>query len=66
MKKTLKSFIFHSTLNGIILKGLSNYLNFREPFLDSDFTQSTSLPVIYDTDLENFWTQKSILLDTLK
>jgi hypothetical protein len=43
-------------------KGLSDYLNLREPFLDADFTQSTSLPVIYDTDLENIWTQKSNLI----
>ena len=44
------------------LKGLSNYLNMREPYLHSDFLQSTSLPIIYDTDLENFWTQKSIII----
>ncbi len=40
-------------------KGLSNYLNLREPYLVLDFMESTKLPVNYDTDLENFWTQTS-------
>jgi hypothetical protein len=29
--------------------------------LNSDFYQSTKLPVQYDSDLENFWTQKSMI-----
>jgi hypothetical protein len=27
--------------------------------LDDDFLESITLPKQYDTDLENFWTQKS-------
>jgi len=46
----------------MIFKGLSKYLNMRQPYLYSDFLQSTSLPAIYDTDLENFWTQKSKII----
>jgi len=38
---------------------MSNYLNVREPYLHSDFGISTKLESFYDTDLENFWTQKS-------
>jgi len=34
----------------------------REPYLTSDFAASTALPTIYDTDLENFWTQTSNIL----
>jgi hypothetical protein len=41
------------------IKGLSNSLNMRESYLVSDFLQSISLPTNYDTDLENFWSQKS-------
>ena len=40
-------------------KGLSNYLNSRETYLDSDFSISTAPAKNYDTDLENFWTQAS-------
>ena len=40
-------------------KGLSNYLNLRETYLDSDFLISTAPATSYDTDLENFWTQTS-------
>ena len=40
-------------------KGLSNYLNSRETYLDSDFFVITASSKSYDTDLENFWTQKS-------
>ncbi len=45
------------TLN--LKKGLSNYLNLRETYLDSDFLISTAPATSYDTDLENFWTQTS-------
>ena len=38
---------------------MSNFLNMREPYLSSDFLEATSLPAAYDTDLENYWTQKS-------
>ena len=31
----------------------------REPYLESDFLISAKLPAVYDTDLENFWTQAS-------
>jgi hypothetical protein len=31
----------------------------RQPYLKSDFLQSIALPTVYDTDLENFWSQKS-------
>jgi hypothetical protein len=31
----------------------------REPYLYTDFAQSNSLPAVFDSDLENFWTQKS-------
>ncbi len=41
-------------------KGLSNYLNKRDTYLDSDFTESNVPATQYDTDLENFWTQTSI------
>jgi hypothetical protein len=44
------------------LKGLSNYLNLRGTYILLDYSESTSLPVSYDTDLENFWTQKSTIL----
>ena len=44
---------------------MSNYLNSREPYLHSDFSESKSLPDIYDSDLENFWTQKSKLFSNL-
>ena len=33
----------------------------REPYLYSDFAKSNSLPAVFDSDLENFWTQKSNL-----
>ena len=39
---------------------MSNYLNKRETYLDSDFTESNVPATQYDTDLENFWTQTSI------
>ena len=42
-------------------KGLSSYLNLRDTYLFSDFTEATAKPTYYDTDLENFWTQKSFL-----
>jgi len=38
-------------------KGLSNYLNKRETYLDSDYSISIAPAANYDTDLENFWTQ---------
>jgi len=41
-------------------KGLSNYLNSRETYLESDYLISTAPAATYDTDLENFWTQTSI------
>ncbi len=44
----------------LIKKGLSNYLNKRETYLDSDFLVITAPAATYDTDLENFWTQSSI------
>jgi hypothetical protein len=44
---------------GNIRSGLSNFLNLRENFLKVDFAASSSLPLVYDTDLENFWTQTS-------
>ena len=40
-------------------KGLSNYLNKRETYLDSDYLISTAPAPTYDTDLENYWTQSS-------
>ena len=40
-------------------KGINNYLNMRETYLHSDFGISIALEMFYDTDLENFWTQKS-------
>ena len=43
-------------------KGLSNYLNQRQGFLYLDYAQSLILPLtnnLYDSDLENFWTQTS-------
>jgi hypothetical protein len=32
----------------------------REPYLDSDYSESIAKPATYDADLENFWTQSSI------
>ena len=43
-------------------KGLSNYLNMREPYLDSDYSKSIAKPATYDADLENFWTQSSTFI----
>jgi hypothetical protein len=43
-----------------LIKGLSNYLNYREPYLLLDYKDSTTLSINYDTDLENFWTQTSM------
>ena len=43
----------------IVWKGLSNYLNMRQANLYSDFKISNTPAASYDTDLENFWTQKS-------
>jgi hypothetical protein len=43
------------------LKALSNYLNKRQSFLTSDYSTSNTPPAVYDTDLENFWTQKSMI-----
>jgi hypothetical protein len=40
-------------------KGLNNYLNSRQIYLDSDYIQSISPLPSYDSDLENFWTQTS-------
>ena len=31
----------------------------RQTFLKTDFSTSNTLATTYDTDLENFWTQKS-------
>ena len=42
-----------------MVKGLSNYLNRRQPYLSSDYSLSNARLAVYDTDLENFWTQKS-------
>jgi len=44
------------------LKALSNYLNKRQSYLTSDYSISNAPPAVYDTDLENFWTQKSMVL----
>ncbi len=46
-------FICHKSLSNLILilKGLSNYLNYRESFLFLDYKESTTLSVNYDTDL---------------
>ena len=41
------------------LKGTSNYLNMRQTYLESDFKASNAPAPTYDSDLENFWTQKS-------
>ncbi len=41
------------------LKGLSNYLNMRQTYLESDYSASNAPAASYDSDLENFWTQKS-------
>jgi hypothetical protein len=39
------------------LKGLSLFLNGRQPYLEQDFRKAIELPIYYDTDLENFWYQ---------
>ena len=44
---------------GNLRSGMSNYLNMRQPYLESDFAASNAMPISYDSDLENFWTQKS-------
>jgi len=32
----------------------------REQYLKADFSMSATQPSVYDTDLENFWTQTSL------
>ncbi len=59
---TLSLFLWQAFTKNYFLnlkKGLSNYLNLRETYLDSDFLISTAPATSYDTDLENFWTQAS-------
>ena len=47
----------------IFLKqSMSNYLNGRQMYLDVDYLESISPLPTYDSDLENFWSQKSKLL----
>jgi hypothetical protein len=38
----------------------------REPYLDSDYSESIAKPATYDADLENFWTQSSKFYFELK
>ena len=45
---------------------MSNYLNSRQTYLDSDFFISTAPATTYDTDLENFWTQSSIIFKRMQ
>jgi hypothetical protein len=51
------SLIIKSNLLDIYLKGLSLFLNGRQPYLEQDFKKAIELPYYYDTDLENFWYQ---------
>lgn len=56
--------LFSNHKNNVIIqqqqqKGLSNYLNGRASNLNSDLSSATSLPAVYDTDIENFWTNIS-------
>ena len=42
---------------------MSEYLNLRGKYLEADFVSAISPnPYYYDTDLENFWTQKSKMI----
>ena len=43
---------------------MSNYLNMRQNFLLADFITSNTPALLYDADLENFWTQKSKILNS--
>jgi hypothetical protein len=36
----------------------------RQNFLLADFITSNTPALLYDADLENFWTQKSIILNS--
>ena len=40
-------------------KGLSNYLNSRQIYLEKDYLQSIAISPSFDSDVENFWTQTS-------
>ena len=40
---------------------MSNYLNLRQTYLNADYLSSNAPATSYDTDLENFWTQNSII-----
>ena len=41
---------------GNLNSALSLSLNGREPYLQSDYKEDKDPPAVYDTDLENFWT----------
>ena len=50
--------------NGVanILQALSTMINGRQPSLNLDQERASALPLEYDTDLENFWTNPSKLI----
>jgi hypothetical protein len=58
--EVLKTTVGIISVLGNVRSGISNYLNLRQPYLLLDYFKSKTLPKSYDTDLENFWTQKSL------
>ena len=45
-----------ASLIGNVNSGLSIYLNKRDTYINSDYNSAVDLPMYYDTDVENFWT----------